>query len=543
MMRGLIALAAALLLHPLTEAGPPSPGGTLRLAISTDPRSLDPHRLFSSEEGTLGALVFNTLYDSDREGRLQPALASALPRTAPDGLSHVIPLRRGVRFSNGDELTAEDLAYNLERMFDPRVNSSPAEFSSIVGGLEFARARSREYAEPAGNGGANGRRWIEPRRVDGLEVLDRYTLCIRTHRPDLALMKLVAKLFISSRRHLEQHAADAATQPVGTGTFVLRQWHRGVGFRFERNPQYFRPSDPRPDAVDVLVGADASTQAMMFERGEIDFLERIPDADFQRYRRDPHFASLLHIVTGTTVGLVYLNCEIPPFTNRWVRVALGHAIDRAALARVLSNRAVPARGPVAPMVHGAATDLPTPRTDLDLARSLLAQAGLPDGFESQLWVHGENPRELKIALFVQAALREIGVRVDVNPVSHAAFVDSIGRQGKVPMAVGTWTPDYDDPRNPLALFDADNISPEGSMNASFYRNPDVQAWFHAADRETDPARRLALYGRIERQVVADAACLPLVHLEAEVLVQRRVRGFELGAFWPQVHFERCWLEP
>ena len=106
---------------PAVAAAPMTPkrGGTLHFATEADPNSLDPATIVSGEEGTLVCCVFNGLYDLDSDGKVQPMLAEALPEISADALTYTIHLRPGVAFSNGRELTAEDVIYSLERFFDP----------------------------------------------------------------------------------------------------------------------------------------------------------------------------------------------------------------------------------------------------------------------------------------------------------------------------------------------------------------------------------------------------------------------------------------
>ena len=528
------------------SAETPNRGGTLRLAVLTDPHSLDAAQLFSNEEGMLGLLLFNTLLDANPDGGFKPGLADGLPTTSPDGLTHTFVLRRGVRFSNGRELVADDVVFSFERMFDPKVEAgTPAYFQAIQGGASFQAARKQEMASGSNSPPHVVPRWIEPITVAGLRALGRYTVQIQLNQPDLSFLQILTTppAGIVPRDEAERAGRQFASHPVGSGPFLLKEWVRGGHIRFARNPYYFRAGAPGPDAVDVLVNVDLTTQTMMFERGELDFQHYIPDPDFVRLKKSPQVQGLLQKVAGTSPTFVFMNCELPPFTNRLVRLALNHAVDKQALVKVMNHRCVPSIGPLPLVVSGFNSNLPEYSYDPPRARALLAEGGLTNGFETALWVNRDSQQHMKVALFVQQCLTEVGVHAQIKEASFAAMLAASGNRGNVPMGVSDWLTISDDPKETLdTLLNGDNIADEGCLNIAFYANPRVQAWFRDALAETNPVRRLNIYRQIERQVVEDVPWIFLVQLNTEMRVQHWVKGFTPRGFWPPARLENCWLE-
>jgi peptide/nickel transport system substrate-binding protein len=324
---------------------------------------------------------------------------------------------------------------------------------------------------------------------------------------------------------------------------MLRQWVRGARIRLDRNPHYFRAERPRPEQVDVLVNVDRSTQTMMFERGELDFQYYIPDADFLRFKRSPRLGTSLVAVKGSTPTFVFLNCELPPFTNRLVRVALNHAVDRDAYARALLHRSVPAHGPLPLAVRGFNEGLPAYEFNPAKARALLADAGFPEGFKTTLWTVRENATWMKLALLLQESLRNVGVIAELKEVSYAAMLESNGRRRTVPMGVWDWVSAIDDPKETLdSLLNGNNITDELCMNPAFYANPRVMQLFRDGVAEADPAKRRDIYREIERRVVEDAPWIFLVQINTEMLVQPWVMGFTPRGFWPPARLENCWID-
>ncbi len=546
----LVGLAIGELRGAETLSGSPSApaglGGTLRLAVEADPRSLDPAQVYSREEAMLGFLLFDTLIEAGPDGGFVPGLAESLPVISADGLTHTFRLRRDVRFSNGNELEAEDVVYSFTRFFDPEAETaSSSYFYGIAGGLEFLEARKREAASAPERGEGRRQWWIEPLSVSGLRALDRHTVQIRLNQPDVSFLQVLVSPpgGIVPRSEVARRDRHFGTRPVGTGRFVLRDWVRGARLRLVRNQGHFRAGHPSPDAVDVLVNVDRPTQAMLFERGEIDFMNYLHDADYPRFRRDPGLRGLFRIVPGTSPTFVFLNCELPPFTNRIVRVALNHAVDKEALIRVLGHRGSVQRGPLPLTVRGFNRELPEYRHDPARAREMLAEAGYPDGFETTLWTVRSNADWMKIAHFVQDSLRRIGVVAHLKDVSFPAMLDASGRRGTVPMGVWNWASAFDDPKETLdTLLNGDHLADTGCMNPSFYANAPVQRMFRKAAAEANPARRAAIYRDIERQVVEDAPWIFLVQFNTEMLCQPWLRGFRASGFWPSARLENCWIE-
>jgi peptide/nickel transport system substrate-binding protein/oligopeptide transport system substrate-binding protein len=546
-------LAALLTLSslPPTQAGAAadvSRSSILQLAVESDPHSLDPTQIFTNEEAMLAHFVFAKLYDPLPEGGMTPVIAKSLPEPGPDGRTYTLRLRSGVRFSTGRELEAADVIHTFERAFEPENGAANAiYFRSLLGVPAFETARKSETdARRTNAASARPGRWIEPISLPGIQALDRFTVRVVLDKPDLAFPLILATIpaGIVPRDETLRLGSRFASQPVGAGPFQLQSWTRGARMQFVRNLHDFQPNPRAPQRVDVLINIDRPTQSMLFERGELDFQHYLQGPDFARIRHDPAARSTLQVVQGSTPTFVFLNCEIPPFTNRLVRLALNHALDKQALCKVLLNRGVPASGPLPLTVHGFNRNLPEYHHDPDKARDLLRQAGFPDGFDTVLWTNRDNPLWVRIAHFVQAGLARIGVRAQLKEVSTAAYLASVGRRGVVPMGVWDWLTTFNDPKETLdTLYNGGNITEEGCMNVSFYSDPQVNQRFVDALSEADAPRRLGIYRDIEASIVRDLPCIFLVQINTEMRLHPRVRGFEARGFWPPAHFDRVWFEP
>jgi ABC-type transport system substrate-binding protein len=459
-------------------------------------------------------------------------------------LTYTIRLRPGVCFSNGRELTADDVVYSLERFLDPATASPEmGYFRGIRGGDAFVNARLKE-ASSTNSMNATTERWIEPKRVEGLRALNPRTVQIQLDQPNLALTQILAAVFsgIVPREEVARWGNRFGSHPLGAGPFILKEWVRGVRLRLERNPHYFRQGEPYLDAIEVLVNVDWATQAMMVERGELDVEFLITDPDFLRFRKHSKPQLILESVKGTIPTYAALNCEMPPFTNRLVRMSINHAVNKNALVRKMLNRAVPARGPLQMNVKGFNPDLPEYTYDPAKARTLLAEAGFPNGFQITLWAANSGVWR-NIAQSVQHDLKAVGVVANIKEVTWPTLNDNMQRRKNIAMGLTDWGASINDPKDTLdALLNGDNITDQACLNWAFYSNIKVQNLFQTAAVETDPNRRIRQYQEIEQLIVQDAPWLFLCYRNTGTIRQHWLKGFRPRGFWPILRLETTWID-
>jgi len=539
-----VALAAAL---SGCTAAPPGPGKekTLRLAWSADVRSLDPATAVEGGAWSAVRLVNQGLLDYGEGTDLVPCLARELPQVSADGCTYTFRLRRGIRFSNGRELTAEDCVYTLERLLEPGTKSwGEAFFRGIAGTRAFQAARERDAESQRGLEPHRRKRLAEPTRVEGLRAPDRYTFQVRLEAPDLSFpyKMTVTPTYIVPKEEVQRWGEEFFRHPVGTGAYVLKEWRRGASLRYERNRLHTGDTHPHPDAVHVLLGTDTLTQQMMFERGELDYLGNIPTADFVRITSDPKWKSYVmpRVVTG--MEWLFLNCEMPPFTDRRVRQAMNYALDKERLIGLLNGRAVASRGILPPQLPGHNPDLKGYPYDASRARRLLDEAGYRDGFSVPLLVGANSEAWMKLAQGVQGQLAEVGIKVELRVVSPATYVSLITRRRTTQLGFASWWCDYPDPNNIFdALLCGEQITEHDCLNAAFYRNPVVDALLAEARRETDREHRSRLYQRAEALIFEDAPWVFLYHPAAHGMRQPWLKGCKPHPVWPEC-YERWWIE-
>ena len=501
----------------------------LRIAVPSDPRSLDPAIAYDVVTWPLVRTLFHGLVDYDDDLNLVPWHARSWT-ISEDGRTITFKLRQDIRFSNGRPITSEDFAYSLQRILNPAVKSPGQGFYRNIAG-------ARAYQDGSAD------------RVSGLRTPDLETLEIELVQPDLPFLYCIAMPFAYAvpREEVERHGDEFGRYPVGSGPFTLARWQRGTGLRLEKNPGYYRADDIRLEAIDLMVGGDETLHMMMFERGELDIASvtstGIPDADFIRVMNDPVLSKRVAHQPLNAIQYLSMNTELPPFDNVNVRRAINHAIDRERIVGLISDRGIPARGVLPPGMPGFNEALAGYDHDPEKARTLLEEAGFTEGFTTELMVTAQSGIDSKIGQAVQQDLAEVGITVEIRPVTGPTRIEATGRRGAVPFATFGWYQDYPDPSNFLdVLLNGNRITEVHSTNVAFYDNERVNALLNEASSSTDQAHRLALYQEAERLIVDDAPWVFLYYPQMYLLRQPWLKGLKLNPVWP-IRYELMWVEP
>jgi ABC-type transport system substrate-binding protein len=532
----LLAAAVQVLLGPRLALGggntgdrpsAPASAGTLRLARLFDPVSLDPARQNLQEDLMLMPLLHLPLLDVKGGTNLFPCAAREWSASS-DQRTHTIRLRAGILFSNGRPVVAADYVFALERILNPATGSM---WSSYLGGIRGAKAFS--------NGTA--------RHVAGLSTPTADTLIVELDQPD-PVFPYVLMWPPGVAVPAEEIARDEAhygVAPVGTGPYRVRTWRRGVELRLVRNPRYAGPTPPHLEGVNVMIGGDEATHLMMFERGELEIANitgaGIPLPSFRRLMNDARWRPGIEYAPLMNTTFITLNTEIPPLTNVLVRRAINHAIQRDRWMRVATHHFGHAEGTLPTTLPGFDPALRGYAYDPELARRLLATAGVSLPLHTVLW-HAIDEQYRFAAEGVQGDLREVGIMVDLQSVTIPQLIASAETRGKVPMALTAWNVSIPDPVDMLGTqLDGRTLTNSPTLNYAFYRNPEVDHLLDLAAPEVDLPRRFGLYRRAEQLIVEDAPWVFLGHQNLYALRQPWLKGPLIEPLW-WYRFDRVWIE-
>jgi len=467
---------ALLLVSACGETPPPPDGGgdvappdgvTITVGHTSEPLSLDPHAVNDQPSARVMRQLYDTLINQTETLELMPGLAERWTRV--DDVTWDFELRSGVTFHDGEPLTASDVVFTLERLRDPAV-AAPAGF--LLG------------------------------PVDAIERVDDMTVRITTngpYAPILTHLAQTATAILSERAVTDAGEAYGATVVVGTGPFRLVSWDAGSELVLERNDEWWA-GDVGPERIVFRAIPDAALRASELEAGAIDIAYALAPVDALRLR-DNVDVTMAEIETLSTAYIGF-NAQRAPFDDVRVRQAINHAVDVGTIIEeVYQGFGARASSPISPQVFAAHPDLEPYTYDPELARALLADAGLADGFSTTMWTN-DNPVRIQIAEIVAAYLDEIGIEVDVQVLDWSTYLRDTAA-GEHDMFILGWVAVTADADYGLyAMFHSSTFGFAG--NRSFWSSDRVDELLDLGRRIEDADERRAIYYEAQEIIAAEA---------------------------------------
>jgi peptide/nickel transport system substrate-binding protein len=481
-----LAAGATFALRPLTRPPLLWRGGVLRVR-GFDPPSFDHHLTTAGfTQSTLG-FVYSKLVRHKVGADVPPGTFIIEPDLAErweelDDTTYVFHLRQGVKWHNkppvnGREFVAEDVKFTYDRFLTEKGNTNRYLLDS----------------------------------VDRIEVVDRYTVKFLLKEPYVWFISVLAyptSMWIIAPEVVQQHGDLRKVETaIGTGPFLLERYEPNVKTVFTRNPDYYREGQPYVDGVEWLVIPDESTGLAMYRTGQLDcgpgINWAIRQQDLEAMKKShPHLK--YQDFLSQSAGAITMRTDMPPFNDVRVRRAISHAIDRQAL-----NEAVGGRGEPTPAVSRGLVEWSLPidqlgegaqyyRYDPQEAKRLLAEAGYPKGFKTQLTVTSGLTRDLvDDAQVVQRFLKDVGIDAELKLQEYGAYVATTVQgkyEGLVRGPIGVaWEPDG-------RLYRA--YASDSSRNIGHVNDATLTAMLKAQRRTKDLEARKQLIHDIQRYVAA-----------------------------------------
>ncbi len=507
--------------------GDPQPGGVYRLMGSGDVRGLDVGSAEGSEDWwSAGGLLYNRLYAYDPANEFFPDLAAELPAISDDGLVYTIPLRQGVKFHNGREMVADDVAFSLAWQLGPEVYSwGKTYMENVVGYDEVIDGATQE--------------------LSGVKVIDPYTVEVTLKTPQAvfpAILSMTMNGISPKQETIDAGAEWGKSIVIGTGPFKFVEWNQGQSVIFERHPEFYRTGLPYLDRVELSLNVEPSVQMLRWESGEAEFVHTVPAADVPAVLSEAQFAATRREAATPVIMRLFTDMRTAPFDNLQVRQAVAMAVDKEFFARSSGGVVDPLQGIYVPIMPQFEESFPSNyQYDPEAAKARLSEAGYGDGIQGvQLFgnVDYEAPMQS-----LQADLAAIGIEVQVNPGSWTDWRDRI-RSGEVQLALYGWSASFPDAYDYVSGW-MTCASVETGFNDGGYCNERIDELVAAAEALplTDP-ERIAAYREIEELAVnTDAAMIGLGNEKAVALGRENVHDDTLNGLiggWP--FLESAWIE-
>ena len=502
-------LGSAAAAQDFTEA---KQGGSMIVTYKDDVSTLDPAIGYDWQNWSMIKSLFDGLMDYEPGTTILKKDLAEDYTISEDGMTFTFKLREGVTFHNGREMTAEDVKYSLDRVTNPETQSPGAGFFGSIEGYD---------AMAAG----------EATELSGVTVIDPYTIEIKLSRPDATFLHVMAINFSSvvPKEVVEEFGPDFGKHPVGTGAFYLADWTLGQSLTFARNEGYWHEGVPKLDQITFEIGLEPIVALLRLQQGEADIPgDGIPPAKFLEVTEDPAFKDFVIEGGQLHTGYITMNVNMPPFDNVKVRQAVNMAIDKDRAVRIINGRAVPANQPLPPTMPGYAPDYEGYPYDPEAAKALLAEAGFPDGFETELFVYNTDPNP-RIAQAIQQDLAAIGIKANIQSLAQANVIEA-GGAGTAPMIWSggmAWIADFPDPSNFYGPILGCDGAVQGGWNWSWYCNEELDAAAVEADAMTDPAmaaEREAKWREIYLAIMEDAPWVPVFNEQRFTMRSAKLGG-------------------
>ncbi|MFN8633080.1 MAG: ABC transporter substrate-binding protein [Chloroflexota bacterium] len=446
---------------------------SLTVGLPADPASLNPLIQTGLVEASVQMNVFDTLAFPDADGVARPALAESWE--VLDDTTWEFRLRSGVRFHNGEPFDSSAVRFTVETMLDP-ATASPvrAQLSAI----------------------------------DRVETPDPLVARIVTRQPFAPLLSELTALAMLPPAHTAAVGMSGLDrQPIGTGPYRLTERVRDERIVLEANGEHWRGA-PAIDRVELRPIPDGFTRVAALRTGQVGLSTNVPLQNTDEISRDG-----LQMLARPGIQTLYvrLNARRPPLDNVLVRRAVASALQvDAMLAAVYGAHARRVTAPFPPDVLGYDTSVqPTPY-DPDLSRSLLAQAGLADGFTVTLEApQGRYPGDAQIPQIVAGYLKAVGITANVRTIEWATYLQKVTAGQGEDLFLLAGTNRTFDPHFTMARLYANT----SSFGRDYYGNAEIDPLITEAAATLDRGRREAIYHRVLDILRRDVPAIWLAQLD------------------------------
>jgi peptide/nickel transport system substrate-binding protein len=504
----------------VAPVGEPTPGGRIVMATIGEPSNLIPRLSSDSASSEVAELLYVSPLRYDKDITLE-CMAAERYEVLDDGKLLKFWLRPGIHWTDGVELTAEDVEFTYKLMIDPKTPTA--------------------YAE-------------DYKAVASFTVTGKYSFEVRYSEPFARSLVTWAGAIVPKHLLAGQDLMNTkySREPIGAGPYKLAAWEPGRRVVLDVNPDYFE-GRPYIDQVVYRIIPDSSTMFLELKAGNLDMMGLTPqqylyqtsgatwDADWRKFK----YLSFAYTYVG-------YNLKSPFFSDIKVRQALAHAVNKEDIIKgALLGLGLPTVGPYKPGTWMYDTTIEDYAYDPALAKSMLAAAGWQDRngdgvlenasgrpFAFTLLTNQGNEQRVKAATIIQSQLAAIGIRVEIRTVEWASFIKEFVDKGNFDALVLGWTITQDP--DAFDVWHSSRAVP-GGLNFVGYKNPEVDALLDKGRHTVDQAERKKIYDAFQRILHRDQPYMFLYAPYALPILSSRFQNVAAAPAGITYNFTKWWI--
>jgi oligopeptide transport system substrate-binding protein len=474
----------------------------------SEPETLDPMLASGVPANNVIRDLFEGLTATDNNGKVVPGVAEAWKQT--DATTWIFNLRKNAKWSNGDNITAEDFVYGMRRLVTPATGSkyAPTYGAFLLNAKDIIAGKK------------------QPTEL-GVKAVDAYTIEIKTPFPVGFLPDVLSNLQLGAvhKATVEKFGKDW-TKPgnmVSNGAYGLKDWEVNSKIVLNKSPTYWDNRNVQIEKMTYIPIEDGAADVKLFESGENDWVYQLPPGTYEKYKQQyPK-----EIRNSPMLGLRYysLNVNHALFKDVRVRKALNMVIDRDILAqRVTADGQVPAYSVIVKDVNGAdVTTYDWAQWSMDKrvaeAKKLLAEAGMAPGTKIK-FAYNTSDYHKKMAIFAASEWKtKLGIELEMEAMEFKVLIKKRDDRD-FEMARNGWVADYNDATTFLTLVECDS-----DQNSQGYCNRKAQEVLNEGNKTQDPAKRKALLTQATKMIMDEYPIVPLLQYTVPRLVKSYVGGY------------------